>query len=374
MIKVITVLGTRPEIIKMSRLLVNFDKNFHHKIIHTGQNYDYELNKIFFKEFKLRKPDYFLNSKSKTNIQLISKILVNIEKILIKEKPDAFVIYGDTNSCLSAYVAKRLKIPIFHFEAGNRCFDENVPEEINRRIIDHISDVNFVLSDHARSYLVTEGIKQNYIIKTGSHLKEVIKFNEEKIEKSNILSKLKIKKEDYFVASIHREENVEDKENFLKILNTINILSNKYRKKIIFSLHPRSKKKIQELKFKLSKKIILSKPFSFFDYLNLQKNSLCVLSDSGTLTEEAYLLNFRALSVRSSNERPEGIDKGVIIFSNNSPKNIINAVTKLIRLEKEPTKKLLLPDYEISDVSKIAVNTIFSYVDIVNRIIWKKKN
>jgi UDP-N-acetylglucosamine 2-epimerase (non-hydrolysing) len=305
---------------------------------------------------------------------LISKILVNIEKILIKEKPDAFVIYGDTNSCLSAYVAKRLKIPIFHFEAGNRCFDENVPEEINRRIIDHISDVNFVLSDHARSYLVTEGIKQNYIIKTGSHLKEVIKFNEEKIEKSNILSKLKIKKEDYFVASIHREENVEDKENFLKILNTINILSNKYRKKIIFSLHPRSKKKIQELKFKLSKKIILSKPFSFFDYLSLQKNSLCVLSDSGTLTEEAYLLNFRALSVRSSNERPEGIDKGVIIFSNNSPKNIINAVTKLIRLEKEPTKKLLLPDYEISDVSKIAVNTIFSYVDIVNRIIWKKKN
>ena len=373
MIKIISILGTRPEIIKMSRLLVNFDESFNHKIIHTGQNYDYELNKIFFNEFHLRKPDYFLNSKSKSNIQVISKIFLNIEKILLKEKPDAFVVYGDTNSCLSVYVAKRLKIPIFHFEAGNRCFDENVPEEINRRIIDHISDVNFVLSDHARSYLINEGIKQNFIIKTGSHLKEVIEFNKEEIEKSKILSKFKLSKKNYFVASIHREENVENKVNFIKILKTMNLIANKYSKNIIFSLHPRSKKKIKDINFKLSKKIIVTKPLGFFDYLKLQKNSLCVLSDSGTLTEESYMLNFPALSIRSSNERPEGIDKGVLIFSNTSSRHILSSLSQTLKLNKKAQKKTNLPDYEVSNVSNIAVNAIYSYIEVVNKLIWQKK-
>lgn len=373
MIKIISVLGTRPEIIKMSRLLVNFDESFNHKIIHTGQNYDYELNKIFFDEFQLRKPDYFLNSKSKSNIQVISKIFLNIEKILLKEKPDAFVVYGDTNSCLSVYVAKRLKIPIFHFEAGNRCFDENVPEEINRRIIDHISDVNFVLSDHARSYLINEGIKQNFIIKTGSHLKEVIEFNKEEIEKSKILSKFKLSKKNYFVASIHREENVENKVNFIKILKTMNLIANKYSKNIIFSLHPRSKKKIKDINFKLSKKIIVTKPLGFFDYLKLQKNSLCVLSDSGTLTEESYMLNFPALSIRSSNERPEGIDKGVLIFSNTSSRHILSSLSQTLKLNKKVQKKTNLPDYEVSHVSNIAVKAIYSYIEVVNKSTWQKK-
>ena len=373
MIKIISVLGTRPEIIKMSRLLVNFDESFNHKIIHTGQNYDYELNKIFFDEFQLRKPDYFLNSKSKSNIQVISKIFLNIEKILLKEKPDAFVVYGDTNSCLSVYVAKRLKIPIFHFEAGNRCFDENVPEEINRRIIDHISDVNFVLSDHARSYLINEGIKQNFIIKTGSHLKEVIEFNKEEIEKSKILSKFKLSKKNYFVASIHREENVENKVNFIKILKTMNLIANKYSKNIIFSLHPRSKKKIKDINFKLSKKIIVTKPLGFFDYLKLQKNSLCVVSDSGTLTEESYMLNFPALSIRSSNERPEGIDKGVLIFSNTSSRHILSSLSQTLKLHKKVQKKTNLPDYEVSHVSNIAVKAIYSYIEVVNKSTWQKK-
>lgn len=375
MIKVITVLGTRPEIIKMSKVISEFEKVFKHIIIHSGQNYDYELNKIFFNSLKIRKPKYFLNSKSNTAINTISKIFTKIEVILKKEKPDAFVIYGDTNSCLSAYVAKRLKIPVFHFEAGNRCFDENVPEEINRRIIDHISDINFVISDNARNYLIREGIKQNCIIKTGSHLKEVINNYNDDIKSSKILNKLNLEKQNYFVLSIHREENVDDKKNILNIFKTMNIVSQKYKKKIILSLHPRSKKRLKQFGFKLNKKnFYISKPFGYFDYLKLQKNSFCTISDSGTISEESYLLDFPAISIRSNNERPEAIDSGVLIVSGLNPRMIMNSISLIKKNRANYLLKNSVKDYDNSNVSSIAIKSIFSFVDYVNLNVWKKKS
>ena len=374
MIKVLTVLGTRPEIIKMSLILNEFDKVFKHIVVHTGQNYDYELNKIFFEDLNIKKPKYFLNSKSQSPIKTISIIIDKIEAILKKEKPNAFVIYGDTNSCLSAYVAKRLKIPIFHFEAGNRCFDENVPEEINRKIIDHISDINFVISKNARNYLIREGIKQNLIIKTGSHLKEVIHYYNQKIENSTILNKMNIDKNNYIVASIHREENVENNKEFYNILNCFKKISKIYKKKIIFSLHPRSKKKIKSLKINLNlENIYFSKPFGFFDYLKLQKNSFCTISDSGTISEESYLLKFPAISLRNNNERPEAIDSGTLITSGLKIKTIIESVKLIDKNRKKYLSHNTIKDYEVSNVSSVAVKSIFTFVDYINRTVWNKQ-
>jgi len=374
MIKVLTVLGTRPEIIKMSLVLNEFDKAFKHIVVHTGQNYDYELNKIFFDDLNIKKPKYFLNSKSQSAIKTISIILEKIEGILKKEKPNAFVIYGDTNSCLSAYVAKRLKIPIFHFEAGNRCFDENVPEEINRKIIDHISDINFVISKNARNYLISEGIKQNLIIKTGSHLKEVIHNYNQKIENSTILNKLNLEKNNYIVASIHREENVEDKDVFYSILSSFKKISKIYKKKIIFSLHPRSKKKIKNLNIKLNlENIYFSKPFGFFDYLNLQKNSFCTISDSGTISEESYLLKFPAISLRNNNERPEAIDSGTLITSGLKVNTIIESIKLIDKNRKKYLSHNTIKDYEVSNVSSVAVKSIFTFIDYINRTVWNKQ-
>ena len=374
MIKVLTVLGTRPEIIKMSLVLNEFDKAFKHIVVHTGQNYDYELNKIFFDDLNIKKPKYFLNSKSRSPIKTISIIIDKIEAILKKEKPNAFVIYGDTNSCLSAYVAKRLKIPIFHFEAGNRCFDENVPEEINRKIIDHISDVNFVISKNARNYLIREGIKQNLIIKTGSHLKEVIHYYNQKIENSIILKKMNIDKNNYIVASIHREENVENNKKFYNIINCFKKISKIYKKKIIFSLHPRSKKKIKSLKINLNlENIYFSKPFGFFDYLKLQKNSFCTISDSGTISEESYLLKFPAISLRNNNERPEAIDSGTLITSGLKDKTIIESVKLIDKNRKKYLSHNTINDYEVSNVSSVAVKSIFTFVDYINRTVWNKQ-
>ena len=374
MIKVLTVLGTRPEIIKMSLVLNEFDRVFKHIVVHTGQNYDYELNKIFFEDLNIKKPKYFLNSKSRSPIKTISIIIDKIEAILKKEKPNAFVIYGDTNSCLSAYVAKRLKIPIFHFEAGNRCFDENVPEEINRKIIDHISDINFVISKNARNYLIREGIKQNLIIKTGSHLKEVIHYYNQKIENSVILKKMNIDKNNYIVASIHREENVDNNKKFYNILNCFKKISKIYKKKIIFSLHPRSKKKIKSLKINLNlENIYFSKPFGFFDYLKLQKNSFCTISDSGTISEESYLLKFPAISLRNNNERPEAIDSGTLITSGLKDKTIIESVKLIDKNRKKYLSHNIIKDYEVSNVSSVAVKSIFTFVDYINRTVWNKQ-
>lgn len=374
MIKVLTVLGTRPEIIKMSLVLNEFDRVFKHIVVHTGQNYDYELNKIFFEDLNIKKPKYFLNSKSRSPIKTISIIIDKIEAILKKEKPNAFVIYGDTNSCLSAYVAKRLKIPIFHFEAGNRCFDENVPEEINRKIIDHISDINFVISKNARNYLIREGIKQNLIIKTGSHLKEVIHYYNQKIENSVILKKMNIDKNNYIVASIHREENVDNNKKFYNILNCFKKISKIYKKKIIFSLHPRSKKKIKSLKINLKlENIYFSKPFGFFDYLKLQKNSFCTISDSGTISEESYLLKFPAISLRNNNERPEAIDSGTLITSGLKDKTIIESVKLIDKNRKKYLSHNIIKDYEVSNVSSVAVKSIFTFVDYINRTVWNKQ-
>jgi UDP-N-acetylglucosamine 2-epimerase (non-hydrolysing) len=369
MIKLITVIGTRPEIIKMSRLLSKFDKCFDHKIVHTGQNYDYTLNEIFFKDLNLRKPDYFLSTKSTTSIRVISNIFKSIENIIKKEKPDGFVVYGDTNSCLSAYVAKRYKVPIFHFEAGNRCYDENVPEEINRRIIDHISDINFVLSENARLCLLSEGIKNNLIIKTGSHMKEVFNFYEKNIINSNILDKLKLKKKNYFVASIHREENV-DNDNFLKIIDSMVKISKKFKKRIIFTTHPRTKKKIRKLR--VNKYIDLCEPFCFSDYVNLQKNSICVLSDSGSLTEESYICDFNAISLRTSNERAEGFDAGVLFMSGFEYEDILSCLNNYKILSNYPRSKNFLADYEVENVSEIALKSISSYINYINSNVWKK--
>jgi len=370
MIKVVTVVGTRPEIIKMSRLISEFNKEFNHILVHSGQNYDYQLNEIFFKELGLNKPKYYLNSKSSSPIKTISKILSRTEEVLLKEKPDAFVVYGDTNSCLSAYVAKRLKIPVFHFEAGNRCFDDNVPEEVNRRIIDHISDVNFVISNHARNYLIREGIKQNLIVRTGSHLKEVIMHYKEKIEKSKILRKLNLTKSDYILISLHREENVDNKKNLENIFLALKMIKKKYKKNLIFTLHPRSKKKLKE--FNIKSNFLYFKPFGYFDYLNLQQNSFCTISDSGTISEEAYLLNFPAVSLRNNNERPEAIDSGVHIISGLQPEMICSALEYANVNRIEYLKKNLIAEYEFENVSSVAVKAIYSFVNYIDRVIWHK--
>ena len=370
--KILTVVGTRPEIIKLSSVIKKFEKYFNHVLVHTGQNYDYTLNQVFFKEFNLKKPHYFLKCAGKTSIQTISKVISNSEKIFIKEKPDAVVVYGDTNSCLSVISAKRLKIPIFHFEAGNRSFDQNVPEEINRKIVDHISDINFVLTEHARRYLLNEGIKPETIFKTGSFLPEVFKDND--INKENkILKKLKIVKKKFMIFSFHREENIDNLENLKKILETLNFLINQKNMKIFVSTHPRTKKQIKKLKIKnLSSKIIFHKPFSFFDYINLQKHAYCTISDSGTITEESSILNFPAITIRNSHERPEGMDAGVLIMSGLNKDKVLSAIDQVVESKKHNIESIKVFDYGNNQVSEQVSKVIFSYIEYINRNVWKK--
>ena len=368
-----TVVGTRPEIIRLSETIKELDAKTEHVLVHTGQNYDYELNEIFFKDLGLRKPDYFLSGDIK-NLQPMAKIgeiFSKIEPVLEKEKPDAFLVLGDTNSCLTAYAAKRRKIPVFHMEAGNRCFDERVPEEINRRIIDHISDINMVYSERARDNLIAEGLSRDRIIFTGSPMMEVLKVNEKKINDSKIIKKLKLAKGKYFVVSFHREENVEDEKHFKGLLNILDSLAKIYNLPIIFSVHPRTRQKIDKNKIKLPKTVHLMKPLGLFNFVALQKNSFCVLSDSGTISEESTILGFPAVNLRETHERQEAMDESPVVMAGVNPERVLQAID-LVATDFQKGKRIFkIPDaYSCPNVSKKVTRIILSYIDYINRRVW----
>jgi UDP-N-acetylglucosamine 2-epimerase (non-hydrolysing) len=372
-LKILTVVGTRPEIIRLSRIIKKLDFYFHHILVHTGQNYNFELSNIFFKELKLKKPDFNLNCKSKNAIEFISKSLVRFDKILEIEKPDAVLVLGDTNSALTVLCAKKRKIPIFHIEAGNRCFDESVPEEINRKIVDHISDVNLTYSSYASSNLKLEGVHQDKIIKIGSPLYEVYNHYSEQIENSNILKKLKISKNNYILASIHREENVDNKKRLETIFKSIIKLRKKLKLNVIFSSHPRIQKRIKKFKLKLDKQIHFYKPFGFFDYVKLMKNAKIILSDSGSITEETSILSVPTVNVRTSNERQEGMERGLSIMSGINEKDILNAADITMNNKKiEEYNDKIYDEYAMSDVSETVVKIIQSYTHYINKKTWFK--
>jgi UDP-N-acetylglucosamine 2-epimerase len=372
MLKVMTIVGTRPEVIKMSRVIAEFDLHTEHVLVHTGQNYDYELNQIFFDEMNIRKPDCFLEVAGENAAQTIGQVIISADEILRKEKPDAILLYGDTNSCLAVISAKRLKIPVFHFEAGNRCFNQRVPEELNRKIIDHLSDINLVLSEHARRYLIAEGIAAETIIKTGSHMQEVLEYYLPDIENSDVLKRNDLKQGEYFIVSAHREENVDSPENLSELLNTLNVLADEYKLPIIVSTHPRTQKRLNEIENKeLNELIRFTKPFGFIDYIKLQLESYCVISDSGTITEEAALLNFPAITIRDEHERPEGFDAGTLIMSGLKQARVQESI-KIIKGQQKELKSNIgtVVDYEAGAVSKKALRIVQSYVDYINKNVW----
>jgi len=373
--KVFTILGTRPEIIRLSRVIPKLDECFEHVLVHTGQNFDYELNEIFFKDLKIRKPDFFLNSanKNSSSSEVIGKIISLSDSLFQKHKPDALLILGDTNSCLSAIAAKKRGIPIFHMEAGNRCFDQRVPEEINRKIIDHVSDINLPYSTIARQYLISEGFPPDQIIKTGSPMIEVINYYSKGINSSNILKKLKLIKNKYFVVSSHREENIDSNKNLKKLISILNSLAEDYKFPIIFSTHPRTQIKIDSIKNNINKKIKFIKPLGFKDYLNLQINAKATLSDSGTISEEASILNFPALNIREAHERPEGMEETSAIMTGLEIDKVHEAL-KIISTNKNTTKRTLnlVKDYSDDNVSEKIPRIIVSYIDYVKRVVYKK--
>lgn len=373
-LKVVTVVGTRPEIIRLSCTLIALDNSdaIEHILVHTGQNYDYELNEVFFKDLGLRKPDYFLNAAGGNATTTAGQILINIDPVLEQVNPDAFLVLGDTNSCLCAIAAKKRKIPIFHMEAGNRCFDQRVPEETNRKIVDHTADVNLTYSDIAREYLLREGLPADRIIKTGSPIYEVIHAYANQIENSKVLEQLALDKEKYFLVSAHREENI-NSDNFIKLVNTLNAIAEKYQLPVIVSTHPRTRNKINETGAKFNSLIQLMKPLGFHDYNNLQKNAKVVLSDSGTISEESSIMNFRALNIREAHERPEAMEEASVMMVGLTPERIMQA---LVVLEQQNIgKKRLLrevEDYSMPNVSDKVVRIILSYTDYVNRVVWSK--
>ncbi|MCX5778191.1 MAG: UDP-N-acetylglucosamine 2-epimerase (non-hydrolyzing) [Elusimicrobia bacterium] len=367
-LKIITILGTRPEIIRLSRVMALLDDTVEHITVHTGQNYDYELNEIFYRDLGIRKPDIFMGVKSPLVGEVIGKIIIEAEKIFRREKPDAVVILGDTNSALSSIIAKRLKIPIFHMEAGNRCFDFNVPEEINRRIVDHISDFNLVYTEHARRNLLQEGIHPRKIYLTGSPMKEVLDYYLPKIKRSSILKKLQLKKNGYFVLSTHREENVDAPENLAKIMTAINGVVDAYGLPVIVSTHPRTKKRLESLRgVTLHKKISFLKPFGFFDYVNLQMNARCVISDSGTISEESSILQFPAVTIRNAMERPEAMDSGAIILTGLEPDAVLAAVAVVLRERKAGHTVSVPADYLIANTSQRVVKLIVGTSGLIHR-------
>jgi UDP-N-acetylglucosamine 2-epimerase (non-hydrolysing) len=370
-----TIVGTRPEIIKLSRVIAELDKNIEHILVHTGQNYDFELNEIFFKDLDVRKPDYFLDAVGKTTAETIGNILIKSDEIFEKVNPDALLLYGDTNSCLSVISAKRRQIPIFHMEAGNRCFDQRVPEELNRKIVDHLSDINMPLTEQARNYLIREGIRPETIIKTGSCMKEILTFYKEKIDKCNIIQRLKLEKDNYFIVSIHREENVDYPENLKKLVDSLNALAETYNCPVIVSTHPRTQKRLDDIKNDIHFNPLVNymKPMGFFDYISLQKNSCCVISDSGTITEEASILNFPAVMIRMAHERPEGMDEGTVIMSGIERERVMEAINIVVNHHKRnPNYIKIINDYNVENVSIKVVRIILSYIDYINRTVWKK--
>ena len=372
MFKIMTIVGTRPELIKMSRVIAEFDHHSNHILVHTGQNYDYELNQIFFDDLGIRKPDYFLDAVGDSAAKTIGRVIEKADEVLMAEQPDAVLLYGDTNSCLAVISAKRRKIPVFHFEAGNRCFDQRVPEELNRKVLDHLSDINFVLTEHARRYLIAEGIRQETIIKSGSHMQEVLDFYMPKIDESYILEKLNLKPNSYFLVSAHREENIDSPQNMRDMVSTLNALADKYNVPVIVSTHPRTKKKLEMMGIEeLSSSINFLKPFGFCDYIKLQLNALCVVSDSGTIAEESSLLNLPAVTIRNAHERPEGMDVGTLIMTGLKPELVLDSVRVIIAQHNRNSRTLPpVEDYQAGLVSKKVLRVVMSYISYVNRTVW----
>jgi UDP-N-acetylglucosamine 2-epimerase (non-hydrolysing) len=374
MMKVMTILGTRPEIIKMSRVMAELEKYVDHVLVHTGQNYDYELNEIFFENLEVKEPDYFLDIAGKNVAHTIGNVIAKADDIFEIEKPDAVLLYGDTNSCLAVISAKRRKIPVFHFEAGNRCFDQRVPEELNRKVLDHLSDINFPLTEHARRYLLAEGIKPDTIIKPGSPMMEILDYHSSEIEASDVLETLKIEENNFFIVSAHREENIDSEENFNDLLDSLNAIAKKYQFPIIVSTHPRTRIKLESLnRTDMNPLVQFLKPLGFFDYNKLQQTAFCVISDSGTISEESSIMNFPAITIRQAHERPEGMDEGTLIMSGLKKDRIlqsINIVVSQFSTEKRVTK--IVKDYNVDNFSLKVVRTIISYVDFVNRTVWGK--
>jgi len=374
MLKIMTIVVTRPELIKMSRVIAELDLHTLHVLVHTGQNYDYELNQLFFEDLAIRKPDYFLEAVGESVAQTIARVIEKSDEVMEKEKPDAVLLYGDTNSCLAVISAKRRKIPVFHMEAGNRCFDQRVPEELNRKVLDHLSDINLVLTEHARRYLIAEGIRPETIIKTGSHMREVLDYYMPKIQTSAILELMGLASGQYFVVSAHREENVDTPENLTDMLETLNALAEQYKIPVIVSTHPRTQKRLDALKVgNLNSHIRFLKPFGFCDYVKLQMNALCVVSDSGTITEESSLLNLPAVTIRNTHERPEGMDVGILIMAGLKKERVLDAV-RIIIAQHERNTRVMTPveDYEARLVSKKILRIVMSYTDYINRVVWKK--
>lgn len=374
MLKVMTIVGTRPELIKMSRVIAEFDQHTNHILVHTGQNYDYELNQLFFEDLGIRKPDYFLEAVGENAAQTISRVIEKSDTLMEKENPDAVMLYGDTNSCLAVISAKRRKIPVFHMEAGNRCFDQRVPEELNRKVLDHLSDINLVLTEHARRYLLAEGIRPETIIKTGSHMREVLDYYMPKIEQSVVLKRMGLTADKFFIVSAHREENIDSPENMANMVETLNALAETYDCPVIVSTHPRTKKRLDSMELgKLNSHIQFLKPFGFCDYIKLQMEALCVVSDSGTITEEASLLNLPAITIRNAHERPEGMDVGTLIMSGLRKERVLDAV-RVVVVQHDKTKRVMkhVEDYEGGSVSKKILRVVMSYTDYVNRTVWSK--
>lgn len=374
MLKVMTVVGTRPELIKMSRAFAELDRHMQHILVHTGQNYDYELNQIFFEDLGIRKPDYFLEAVGENAAQTIARVIEKADAVMEKEKPDAVLLYGDTNSCLAVIAAKRRKIPVFHFEAGNRCFDQRVPEELNRKVLDHLSDINLVLTEHARRYLIAEGVRPETIIKTGSHMREVIDYYRPKIEASDVVSRLSLVSRKFFLVSAHREENVDSPEALRDLMDTLNALAVKYNYPILMSTHPRTRKRLEDIGLSnMDGRVTFSKPFGFFDYIKLQMEAFCVLSDSGTITEETSLLNLCAITLRNAHERPEGMDVGTLIMSGLKAERVLESVEIVTSQYKPGVRPVLaIADYENPYVSTQVVRIVESYVDYINRVVWSK--
>lgn len=375
MFKVMTIVGTRPELIKMSRVIAALDKHMHHVLVHTGQNFDYELNQIFFEDLQIRKPDHFLDAVGENAAQTIGQIIIKADAVFESEKPDAVLLYGDTNSCLAVIAAKRRKIPVFHMEAGNRCFDQRVPEELNRKVLDHLSDINMVLTEHARRYLIAEGVRPETIIKTGSHMREVIDHYRADIDKSDVVSRLSLKGNEFFLVSAHREENVDSPDALKDLLETLTELVKKYGFPVIVSTHPRTRKRLEEVGYEgLDKRIIFGKPLGFFDYMKLQMEAYCVLSDSGTITEETSLLNLCSVTLRNAHERPEGMDVGTLIMSGLKKDRVLDAI-EIVTSQYDKNVRPVMPiaDYENPHVSTQIVRVVASYVDYIDRVVWSKK-
>lgn len=370
--KIVTIVGTRPEIIKLSRVIAVLDRCCEHFLVHTGQNYDFELNEVFFTEMGVRKPDFFLDVVGDTLAQTVGNVIAKSDEVFEKENPDAVLILGDTNSALSVYPAKRRKIPIFHMEAGNRCFDQRVPEEINRKIVDHTSDINLPYTEHARRYLLAEGLSPDQVIKTGSPQKEVLDFHRTSIEASGVLERLGVEAQRYFIVSIHREENVDNPAHLKKLVDALNAIADRYDYPLIFACHPRTKKRLDAAGYCLDERVQQMPPLGFFDYNHLQMNAYCAISDSGGITEDASILGFPAITVRQAHERPEGMDEGCVVMSGLNTKRILDAIELTVLQFNQYGPSRLIDDYAADQVSWKVAKIIFSYVDFVNRKIWAK--